>query len=250
MVQQLTSAPERQVPEMVYPDSDGQPMADNTLQFEWIVTIKENLELLFSDNPEVFVAGDLLWYPVEGDNKTRRAPDAMVAFGRPKGYRGSYQQWKEDQIAPQVVFEVLSPGNTLSEMAKKLAFYQRFGVEEYYLYNPYSMDMGGWQRSGTFLAPIAEPNGWVSPRLGIRFETTLGKPLKLFTPQSQLFLTFVELGKLRAQAEAERDQIAAERDQIVVERDQVTAERDQERQRVDLLTAKLRELGIDPNTLT
>jgi len=25
----------------VYPDSDGQPMADNTRQFRWIVLIKE-----------------------------------------------------------------------------------------------------------------------------------------------------------------------------------------------------------------
>jgi Uma2 family endonuclease len=67
---------------------DGQPMSDNTKQFRWIVTIKENLELLFAENPQVFVAGDLLWYPVEGHNKIRLAPDAMVVFDRPKGDRG------------------------------------------------------------------------------------------------------------------------------------------------------------------
>jgi len=39
-----------------YPDSDGNPMFDNTLQFQWIVTIKENLDALLPD----FVAGDLL----------------------------------------------------------------------------------------------------------------------------------------------------------------------------------------------
>ncbi|MGI0493862.1 hypothetical protein ACN4EG_18930 [Alkalinema pantanalense CENA528] len=57
-------------PDIHYPDSDGQPMADNTLQFQWIVTIKENLELLFANDANVFVAGDLLWYPVEGNNKS------------------------------------------------------------------------------------------------------------------------------------------------------------------------------------
>jgi hypothetical protein len=67
---------------VVYPDSDGLPMSDNTEQFRWIVYVKEGLEWLFADDPDVFVAGDLLWYPVEGDNKTRQAPDAMVAFGR------------------------------------------------------------------------------------------------------------------------------------------------------------------------
>ncbi len=56
-------------PTIVYPDSDGQPMADNTLQFQWIVVIKENLEVLFADDPNVFVAGDLLWYPLEATTK-------------------------------------------------------------------------------------------------------------------------------------------------------------------------------------
>src|SRR3954452_5736001 len=131
-------------PEIEYPDSDGEPMAENTLQFRWIVTIQGGLDALFRDYPEVFVAGDLLWYPVEGDNKTRMAPDAMVAFGRPKGYRGSYMQWVEGGIAPQVVFEVLSPGNRPAEMSKKREFYERFGVEEYYVYDPDRVMLWGW----------------------------------------------------------------------------------------------------------
>lgn len=98
MVQQLSTETSE---EIIYPDSDGQPMADNTKQFRWIVTVKENLENLFTTESNVFVAGDLLWYPVQGDNKTRQAPDVMVAFGRPKGDRGSYQQWKEDNIPPK-----------------------------------------------------------------------------------------------------------------------------------------------------
>lgn len=53
--------------EIIYPDSDGKLIADNTKQFRWIVTIKENLELIFANQPDVFVAGDLLWYPVEGN---------------------------------------------------------------------------------------------------------------------------------------------------------------------------------------
>ena len=72
-------------PPVFYPDSDGQPMAENTEQFDWIVLIKLGLEWLFADQQDVFVAGDLLWYPVEGDNKTRIAPDVLVVFGRPKG---------------------------------------------------------------------------------------------------------------------------------------------------------------------
>ncbi len=50
--------------DLLFPDSDGQPMADNTEQYEWIVKIKENLEIIFADDPRVFIAGDLLWYPL------------------------------------------------------------------------------------------------------------------------------------------------------------------------------------------
>jgi hypothetical protein len=39
-------------------------MANNTEQFRWIVTIQQNLDWLFANDPNVFVAGDLFWYPV------------------------------------------------------------------------------------------------------------------------------------------------------------------------------------------
>lgn len=212
-------------PDIIYPDSDGQPMSDNTKQFRWIVTIKEGLEYLFKDNPNVFVAGDLLWYPVKGDNVTHAAPDAMVVFGRPKGDRGSYQQWKENNIAPQVVFEVRSPGNTQTELDKKLVFYDRYGVEEYYLYDPDRGDLSGWLRRDNRLDVIDPILGWVSPRLGIRFEMT-GTELELYRPDGERFTSYVELAALREQ---ERQQLA------------------QERLRSQKLAEKLRELGIDPD---
>ncbi|MFM6281306.1 MAG: Uma2 family endonuclease, partial [Dolichospermum sp.] len=169
MVQQLTTAIK---PGIIYPDSDGNPMAENTEHYEWIVKIKENLEILFASENNVFVAGDLLWDPVEGSVKTRQAPDVMVIFGRPKGRRGSYKQWEENNIVPQVVFEILSPGNRTQEMVKKLLFYQRHGVEEYYVYNPDTIELAGFIREQERFEEIEEVNNWVSPRLGIRFELT------------------------------------------------------------------------------
>jgi Uma2 family endonuclease len=223
MVQQISK------PEIVYPDCDGQPMSDNTLQFSWIVKIKENLEILFADNPQVFVAGDLLWYPVEGDNTIRRAPDVMVAFDRLKGYRGSYRQWEEAGIAPQVVFEVLSPGNRLAEMTAKFEFYDRHGVEEYYIYDPDRVDFTGWIRVAGRLQGISEIAGWVSPRLGIRFE--LGDELKIYTPTGELFLSPVEIAK---QSQQERERAEQERERA-----------DLAEQKLAVMATKLKELGID-----
>jgi Uma2 family endonuclease len=227
--------------EIIYPDCDGQPMSDNTKQFRWIVTIKENLEILFAEHPDVFIAGDLLWYPVEGNNKIRQAPDAMVVFGRPKGDRGSYRQWVEDGVAPQVVFEILSPGNRLAEMSRKLYFYEQYGVEEYYIYDPDRIDFTGWIRNGDRLIAIEDADNWVSPRLGIRFETQ-PDTLRIYYPDDRLFSSFVELDQLRQQAQQQLQQSQQELKQSQQQLQQF-------QQEAEKLAAKLRELGIDPNSL-
>lgn len=224
MVQQIIS--DSQFPEP-YPDSDGQPMADNTKQFRWIVVIKENLERLFANDANVFIAGDLLWYPVEGEPKRRQAPDVMVVFGRPKGDRGSYRQWEEGGIAPQVVFEILSPGNRHGEMLRKLNFYQKYGVEEYYIYDPDDNELTGFERSAKSLQLVSEMQGWVSPRLNIRFEPTKNT-LEMYRPDGERFLTYVELG----------EQLTAEREL-----------RQADQQRIQALEEKLRELGVNPESL-
>jgi Uma2 family endonuclease len=203
---------------IVYPDRDGKRMSDNTLQYLWIVTTEGNLEILFADRPDVFVAGDLLWYPVEGKPDVRTAPDALVAFGRPKGHRGSYKQWEEGGVAPQVVFEIVSPGNRAGEMRRKFDFYNLHGVREYYLYNPQTDTSTIYLRGGHDLVETKEVEKWTSPLLGIVFDRTTSR-MTLRYPDGRPFLSFRELGQ----------------------------ERDRERARADRLAEKLRELGIDPD---
>jgi Uma2 family endonuclease len=232
-VMTLAITPPRR-PEIEYPDSDGKPMSDNTRQFEWIVTIKEGLEALYRTEPLVFVGGDLLWYAQEGNPKVRTAPDAMVVFGRPKGYRGSYKQWLEDGIAPQVVFEVLSPGNRPRELTAKFKFYEKHGVDEYYRHDPDNGALKGWLRGSAGLDEIADMNGHTSPRLGIRFEPGKGPDsLKIIGPDGHRFLTYVELFEER---EAERHRA-----------DEAQRRADTEKQRAESLAAKLRELGVEPD---
>lgn len=234
----VTQLPPDTKKEIIYPESDGQPMADNTKQFELIVLIKKNLDLLFANDPNVFIAGDLLWYPVEGDNTNRRAPDAMVVFGRPKGDRGSYLQWREDNIPPQVVFEILSPSNSVKEMIAKYKFYERYGVEEYYLYDPDTNELSGWLRSDNELADIQQMAGWVSPRLNIRFELSDGE-LQIYRPDGQAFLNFVELDQQRQQERQRADQA-----EIIAEQERQRAE--QAEAELQSLRALLQERGINP----
>ena len=208
--------------ETIYPSSDGQPSAESTEHYQWIVTITGGLEALFKNDENVFVAGDLLWYPVEGKSDIRRAPDAMVVFGRPKGARGSYIQHLESGIAPQVVFEILSRGNRILEMSRKFDFYQTYGVEEYYVYDHLSNDLAIWIRNQeqNRLEPIDDVQNWISPRLGIRFELT-DESLNIFNPDGSKFLTYLEQVQQKEQALNALSKYAA----------------------------KLREMGIDPENL-
>jgi hypothetical protein len=207
-----------------------------------------------------FVAGDLLWYPVEVEEPPapRQAPDAMVALGRPPGYRGSYKQWEEDNIAPQVVFEILSPSNTRREMAEKQKFYEDYGVLEAYYYDPKRKDFWGFVREQsddifTLITALYLP--WTSPLLQIRFEL-FEDGLAVFYPNGE---PFAEPGAILLERDAARlaqEQAQAERDRALLREEQAQAERDRARLReeqaqakLNQALAKLQELGIDPDTL-
>ncbi|MGL4550865.1 MAG: Uma2 family endonuclease [Gemmataceae bacterium] len=200
-----------------YPESDGRPMADDSLQLEWIFLLQQNLELLCQGEKTSLVAAALLWYATLGDPADREAPDVIVALRRPRGDRRSYYQWVEG-TPPHVVFEVMSPHAPAGEIARKFAFYDRHGVEEYYLIDPHSLSLHGWLRREGRFVPVEEMDGWTSPLLGIRFTMTPTRPA-VFHPGGERFLTFVEHFRLLQQAE----------------------------QRRDAARARLRELGIDPD---
>jgi Uma2 family endonuclease len=218
-------------PDFLYPDSDGQPMADNTVQYRWIVRLVTNLKRLLK-HQIAFVAGDLLWYPIKVNAPPvpAQAPDVMVVLGRPDGDRSSYKQWEEENITPQVVFEILSPSNSAREMLAKQSFYKEHGVLEMFFYDPESYDFWGLVRrnSNQDFSPITPINfPWVSPTLGTSF-TWSENGLVVSYPDGELF--------------KDPDEFIEERDQARESRDRIQHERDR-------AFAKLRELGIDPDQL-
>ena len=221
----------------IYPESDGKPMAENTLQFEWIALIKLNLEACFAQQPDVFIAADLFWYPVEGDGGIRVAPDVMVALGRPKGHRGSYMQFFEDNIAPQVIFEILSPGNTRAEMARKLKFYTTYGAQEYYVYDPDRNKLEIYTRHNGQLHLNNYQEVWVSPLLQVKFEWTT-ETLLLSRPNGEPFLSYLELVEYHEQAIEQlsesrqllkQEQLKVKVTQQKVEQEQENVKREQEK---------------------
>lgn len=158
--------------QVVYPESDGEPMAESWLQAEVIRMLVAGFIRLFAGHPGVVVGGDNFWYPVKGDPRTVVAPDVFVIVGMPAvpplREMGSYRQW-EHGGHPTFVVEVLSPSNTYREMLRKRDFYERFGVDEYWVFEPEDGTLEVWLRDGAALSrvPMAE-GGHVSPTTGVQ----------------------------------------------------------------------------------
>jgi Uma2 family endonuclease len=244
--------------DIFYPYSDGKPMAENTIQARWIVSLYNNLHALLKE-AEAFIAADIFWYPVKGDVRTVIAPDVLVALGRPRGERYSYHQWREEGVAPQVVFEVVSPSNSASEMAAKLAFYERYGVEEYVVLYPEQHYFEAYERLGGKLALAASgPWTWSSPLLGISFRREAGE-LTAYYPDGSAFLSFAELmeqrelDQLRLEVEQRRAERALQEAAAARRRAEEAQQREAEERRraeearteIERLRALLRDAGKD-----
>ena len=197
----ISSTGARGIEPITHPDSDGKRMADNTKQYEWMKLIHNNLESQFASRPDVFLAGDLLWYPDE-HSAERAAPDVMLVFGRPKGHRGSYKQWLEEDVPVTVAFEILSPSNDTDEMAKKFYFYDEYGVEEYYIYDPDANKLEVFVRGQATFRQVHDIPSYVSRRMGIRFEMTHPE-MTIYGRNGKRFTSFTES---QAETQAERSQ--------------------------------------------
>jgi Uma2 family endonuclease len=255
---------------IVYPESDGLPMADNMTQARWISLIYCGLRELYAYHPNVLVAKDHFWYPVRGEPKIRQAPDVYVVLGRPKHDRGSYLQWREADLPLTVAFEIRSPSNTEAEMATKHGFYEEHGVQEYYDFDPETNHLMVFRRVGDVLRGVAFNNNWTSPLLGIRFELTQPE-MTIWTPENVKFLwpeenrvvkdqfqrdlhtsnlarEAAEKGRRRerrARRQAEHTKQQAEWDKQQAERDKQQAEWDKQQAERDKQQAELAKLKAE-----
>lgn len=235
-----------QVAELEYPESDGKPMSDNTRQAFWIILLFSNLDARLA----CFVAANLLWYPAQGNRKAL-APDVMVAFGRPKGHRSSYKTWEEGGVQPQVAFEIRSPSNSDAEMAEKLADYDRYGVEEYYHYDPQADVLEVFIRQDGALRLLPVVGSFDSPLLGVRFvlrrgglvvQDATGEPFRMLN-EERAERVAAEAGRAAAESRAAWER--AEREAAEAEREAAEAERRAAEARAERLLARLRALGLE-----
>jgi Uma2 family endonuclease len=122
--------------EIFYPESDGEPMAETEVHLDETMYLIEALRERFRADPDVYVAGDMFLYFVEGDPRSSISPDVYVVKGVPKKRRRVYKFWEEGGRGPCFVIEVTSDSTENEDRVKEKALYERLGVEEYVLYDP------------------------------------------------------------------------------------------------------------------
>ena len=123
-------------PTIVYPESDGKPMAETDVHRKLMMNFILMLEDHFKSDNDVYVSGNLLMYYEEGNPRKSISPDVFVVFGVEKKLRNTYLTWAEANT-PDFVLEVASPGTFSNDMGKKKELYASvLEVKEYYIYDP------------------------------------------------------------------------------------------------------------------
>lgn len=207
---------------VIYPETDGKPMAETDPHRKEMTAVIEALADYFREAPDVYVSGNLLLYYEEGNSSASVAPDVFVVKGVPRGDRRIYKLWEEGK-APDVVIEMTSRGTRLEDLGTKRALYAWLGVKEYFLYDPLGEylepPLQGYRlgdRDYEWIEPVAE-GALYSEELGLELRLENGH-LRLVDPRTgERLLTPAEAHEARRAAEARAARAEAELERLRAE---------------------------------
>lgn len=229
---------EAQADGVVFPPSDlysDEPPLETHLHLQQMLLLLKCLDWLWRDRNDYFATGNLTIYYSARRLKSEdfRGPDFFVVLGTERKPRRSWMVWEEEGKYPNVIIELLSDSTAkIDRGLKKQTYQETFRTPDYFWFDPDSLEFKGFHLvDGTYhdLQPNEQGQLWsqqLDLYLGIH-----NRQLRFFTPEGQLIPTPEESAQAaEATATAERQRAEAER------------------QRNEKLAAKLRELGIDPDT--
>ncbi|BCU10731.1 Uma2 family endonuclease [Microcystis aeruginosa] len=255
------------LPEVTCPPTDlwsDEPPLESDLHLQQIIILLSCLELLWQEKNDYYASGNLTIYYNEEQLKKRDfcGPDFFVVLDTEKRPRKSWVVWGEQGKYPNVIVEILSDSTANIDRTKKKMLYQNtFRTPNYFWFDPNTLELQGFTiLEGQYQAISANDRGYLwSEQLGL-YLGIFDRKLRYFTADGQLVPTPQEAELQQRQAKEqillEKEQILLEKEQILVEKEQerqakeqALVEKEQERQAKERLAAKLRELGINPQTI-
>ncbi|MBD2620816.1 Uma2 family endonuclease [Microcystis flos-aquae FACHB-1344] len=276
------------LPEVTCPPTDlwsDEPPLESDLHLQQIIILLSCLELLWQEKNDYYASGNLTIYYNEEQLKKRDfcGPDFFVVLDTEKRPRKSWVVWGEQGKYPNVIVEILSDSTANIDRTKKKILYQNtFRTPNYFWFDPNTLELQGFTiLEGQYQAISANDRGYLwSEQLGL-YLGIFERKLRYFTADGQLVPTPQEAelqqrqakeqallekeqerqGKEQAllekeqerqgkeQALLEKEQALLEKEQEQQAKEQALLEKEQERQAKERLAAKLRELGINPQTI-
>jgi Uma2 family endonuclease len=218
--------------QIIYPSSDGEPLAESYLHLYAIIVTLTVLQQYLQGQQAMVLADQFLYY-AEGFPRLRVAPDVMVILGVEPGPRDNYKIWQERQV-PAVIFEMTSPKTRNEDTGTQKSLYENLGVQEYWLFDPKGEWLEPRLKGYTLVEEVYQPiTDGVSQVLQLRLETEDSLIRFYRLDNGAALLTPDEIAQTLSQ---ERDARAQE----LRQKEQAEAE-------LAKLKAQLRELGVEPN---
>jgi Uma2 family endonuclease len=253
--------------EVTCPPTDlwsDEPPLESDLHLQQIIILLSCLELLWQEKNDYYASGNLTIYYNEEQLKKRDfcGPDFFVVLDTEKRPRKSWVVWGEQGKYPNVIVEIISDSTANIDRTKKKILYQNtFRTPNYFWFDPNTLELQGFRLiEGQYQAIAANEQGYLwSEQLGL-YLGIFDRKLRYFTVDGQLVPTPQEAELEQRQAKErillekerillEKEQALLEKEQALLEKEQALLEKEQERQAKEKLAAKLRELGINPQTI-
>jgi Uma2 family endonuclease len=181
--------------EIYYPETDETIMPEGIIHYLLGVRLVSTLLAFFSEQDDVKVFGNLMFYYEEGNAKKVISPDIMLCFNLQKMPTRVYKLWTE-KVVPSVIIEIASESTWDKDLTSKLAIYQRLGVSEYYIfdveYKCLRRPLMAFRLVDFVYEEVELENNRVfSPSLNLELVDT-GETLRLFNPETNEFLMTME----------------------------------------------------------
>lgn len=232
----------------------------HALQVRLLVNI---LEWHWREREDFFIGDNLTIYFSREQLKTNdfRGPDFFLVKGTENRPRTSWVIWEESK-APDLIIELLSDRTAdIDREIKKPIYEQRLRTPEYFWFSPLTGEFAGFRLvSDQYEEIVPDQRGRRWSRVLNLYLGVHNHLLRYFTPEGELVptpnedaeraLIKAEQAIARAMEEAQR----ADRETLRADREAQRAEQEaqraeQERKRAEQFAAKLRELGVDPETI-
>ncbi|HVC96955.1 MAG TPA: Uma2 family endonuclease [Pirellulales bacterium] len=214
--------------DVVYPSSDGRPVAETPIHRKNLLGTIDVLEEWFDAESQVYVSGNMFIYYVEGDKWKHVSPDVFVVRGIPKDKPRDYYLVWEERAVPDLVIEMTSKSTCDEDVDWKLPLYRDvLKVREYFLFDPHreylEPPLQGYRlRAGTYERVSALAGRLPSEVLGLHLEAD-GDELRLYDPRGSRWLPTSK--EERARAKTERKRADEQQARAEAERKRAEAER-------------------------